>query len=245
MKNYSLTILALILAYTSQAQSLWDDATISAHFSVAHHDKRLFGYSETSKQKLLDRSPETWGTWQYGLEITKKILGWGRIFETHMGLGYSAENLTFYRPIDHCFYKPGGFCTAIVVRSESYWVQQLAIPFNVLILPVKNWQLSIDLRPSFAIHKGFSGSNIGKWMFDFYSMEINPGLRYNYGQLVFGVNYRLWQWKKIDRALYSQRTIPGGETSYPILSETYEDYNPLKLWFSVGYQLGNPDHSRK
>ena len=244
MKNYSLTILALILTYTSQAQSFWDDATISAQFAVAHHDKRLFGYSETSKQRYLDRTPETWGTWQYGILLEKSIFQWGTKFEGMIGLGYSFEHLTFMRRVNHCFFT-GVFCNSILLRSDNYWLQQVSVPYNMAFDLFQSIQVNLDLRYSFTTSKALPESNIRNWRLDFYSLEINPGVRYNYGNFTIGLNYRLWQWKKIDRVLFSGRTITGSETSYPILSETYEDYNPVKLWFSVGYQLGNPDHSRK
>ena len=72
MKNYGLIILAFILTCTSQAQSFWDDVTISAQLAVAHHDKRLIGYSETFIQEYQNRTPNTgnlgylaiWGRYQ-------------------------------------------------------------------------------------------------------------------------------------------------------------------------------------
>lgn len=235
MKNHILPIILLMmLTYTSEGQSFWDDVTISAQFAAAHHDKRVFH----AEERLLKEQPEKWGTWQYGIVINKRIVSVGNILEANIGLGYSFEHLTFKRLIDHCFYKPGKSCTKILVYSDDYWVQQVLLPINIAVEPIRNWQINLDIRPSFATHKSFSGRNIRKWMFDFYSLEISPGLRYEYEHFIFGVNYRLWQWKKIDRVLFTQRTIRAADWSDPILTNTYEHYNPVKLWFSLGYQLG-------
>lgn len=244
MKNYGLIILAFILTCTSQAQSFWDDVTISAQLAVAHHDKRLIGYSETFIQEYQNRTPETWGTWQYGVDINKRIFHIGSVFEVGTGLGYSFEHLTFYRPIDHCYYKPGEPCHEIFVNSDDYWIQQVAIPVNILFAPVGNLGINLGVRSSFSTHKAFS-ANYSSWMFEFYTLEINPGLNYQLGKYSISLNYRLWQWKKIDRALFSLVTIPATYNPDPILIDTYEQNNLVKLWFSVGYQLGNPDHSRK
>ncbi|MBY5957481.1 hypothetical protein KUV50_04990 [Membranicola marinus] len=47
MKN-SILIIVVILIFTSisQAQSSWEDVTISAQYAVAHHDKRVFHSKE-------------------------------------------------------------------------------------------------------------------------------------------------------------------------------------------------------
>jgi hypothetical protein len=69
-------------------------------------------------------------------------------------------------------------------------------------------------------------------MFDFYSLEVNPGLSYDIGRFEFGLKYRAFQVKKIDKILFSYRTLHDPRTD-----QVFETYNPFKLWFSVGYKL--------
>jgi len=98
---------------------------------------------------------------------------------------------------------------------------------------VDNLRAALSILPLFSIYKKvkyFWGGNIigDKKTFDFYSLEINPGLRYQSDRIRLGMNYRLYQIKKVDKVIFSS-------------SEKLEDYNPLKFWFSVGYRLGNAE----
>jgi hypothetical protein len=46
------------------------------------------------------------------------------------------------------------------------------------------------------------------------------------------MKYRAFQVKKIDKILFSYRTLHDPRTD-----QVFETYNPFKLWFSVGYKF--------
>ena len=71
-------------------------------------------------------------------------------------------------------------------------------------------------------------------MFDFYSVEVNPGLSFELGRFELDLNYRVLQFKKIDKILFNHLLYDFGN---PRATQVFETYNPFKLWFSVGYKL--------
>ncbi|WP_236977920.1 hypothetical protein [Membranihabitans maritimus] len=242
MKKQILSIMVfMMLSLTSDGQSFWDDVTISAQFAAAHHDKRLIGWSQSYRERSNRQNPEVWGTWQYGLSASAEVLDW-KGGSAEIGVGYSHEQMTFRRRIDHCYPDPKGFCTKVPVRSDNYQVHMVQLPINFQAELFSGFKAQLSLLPLFDWRKvGKDGGVVvlEDTDFNFYSLEINPGLEYEWNRFRVGVNYRLWQFKKIDRVVFSDRTIPAAGDGDPILTEEYEDYNPVKLWFSLGYLLGS------
>ncbi|WP_236977918.1 hypothetical protein [Membranihabitans maritimus] len=243
MKKQILSIMVfMMLSLTSDGQSFWDDVTISAQFAAAHHDKRLIGWSQSYRERIERQNPETWGTWQYGISANKKIYQRGS-FTTEIGLGYSLEHMTMIKEVDFCQYQSAaGICHSIAYYTDDYKIHMVQVPVlfstevftnlfvNVYVLPFIDW--SKDVR--------FDGrSGINKTGLNFYSLEVNPGLNYEWNQFRLGLNYRIWQVKKIDRILYSKATVHTNSFEDRIITKNYEAYNPFKLWFSLGYRLGS------
>jgi hypothetical protein len=215
-----------------RAQSFWNDLTISVELAAAQHDIR------NSKRKIIHSIAESpwdtqgrWGTWQYGISVRKHILDWRNI-SLEAGLGYSLEHLTYLRQINYCFFY-GDACPYIGAHSDNYKVHLAEIPVTVTYPVVGNLKAELSVLPLFDIYKTVRsplGKLIGeKKTIDFYSLEINPGIRYQKDRIVLSMNYRLYQVKKIDRVIFNES------------KEKLEDYNPLKFWFSVGYRLGNAE----
>lgn len=75
-------------------------------------------------------------------------------------------------------------------------------------------------------------ANFSWWRFDFYSIEINPGIEWSGKRFNIRMNYRAFQLKLIDRILFSDFTLNDDREN-----ETFETFNPFKLWFSVGYKF--------
>lgn len=233
-KYLFLIMLVMILSVSAKGQSFLDDLTISVEFAAAHHDKRLvFG-----RQRLLQEQPEQWGTWQYGISLDKKIVEWNA-FSVRGGLGYSLEYMTFIRLVDHCLLlKPGESCDDVLIYSrDGYKVSLLQIPVDLSLELIENWRIGVDIRSFVDIHKSLP--NIAeKRTFDFYSMEVNPGMSYEWRGFSLGLNYRIWQIKKIDRVLFSRNTISSQYRPNSLLGKEYDHYNPVKWWFSLGYRFG-------
>lgn len=238
MSKYIFLLMGLMaLADSAKCQSFLDDLTISVEFAAAHHDKRVF----FGRQHLLLEQPEQWGTWQYGISVDKKIVDWGA-FSVRGGLGYSLEHMTFIRLVDHCLLlKPGESCDDVLIYSRNgYKVSLLQIPVNLSVGFIENWRLGVDLRSFVDICKSLP--NIAKKRtLDFYSMEVNPGMSYEWEGFRLGLNYRIWQIKKIDRVLFSRNTISPRYRPNSLLEKEYDHYNPVKWWFSVGYRFPKAD----
>ncbi|WP_236977914.1 hypothetical protein [Membranihabitans maritimus] len=237
MKKQIISIVVfMILSMTSEGQSFWDDVSISAQFAAAHHDKRVY----FAEERLLREQPEKWGTWQYGLRVEKRWLEIGH-FSISQGLGYALEHQTFERLVDHCFNLQGESCTYVLKYSSNYKIHQIQMPIALTYQVFSGLEINLSVFPFFALKKQMEfkwAESNEKMYLNFYSLEINPGLDYEWNRFRVGVNYRLWQLKRIDRVLFSKHTIPTAGDGNPILTEEYEDYNPVKLWFSVGYRLG-------
>ena len=216
-----------------QSQSFWNDLTISVEFAASHHDKRTPSRKEKSPSifDIPSDSEKRWSPWQFGVSVRKDILDWRNI-SLEAGLGYSLEHLTYLRQINYCFFY-GDACPYIGAHSDNYKVHLAEIPVTVTYPVVGNLKAELSVLPLFDIYKTVrspSGKLIGeKKTIDFYSLEINPGIRYQKDRIVLSMNYRLYQVKKIDRVIFNES------------KEKLEDYNPLKFWFSVGYRLGNAE----
>ena len=73
--------------------------------------------------------------------------------------------------------------------------------------------------------------NYTKLGFNFYSLEINPGILFRVKRLNLGIQYRITQIKRIDKILFNNLIQD------PRTDQKFELFNPFKLWFSIGYQL--------
>ena len=215
------------------AQSFWNNLNISVDFAAAHHDRRTPERKENppSRFAISQGLEGIWSPWQFGISVRKPILNWNNI-SLEAGLGYAREFQNYSRLVNLCFFSSP--CPGISRYSDNYKIHLVQVPilgsFRLLGQALK---AELSFLPLFDIYKkvrSSSGTVIGeKATFDFYSLEVNPGLRYQGNRIGIGINYRIYQVKKIDWVIF-----PGSR-------EKFEDYNPLKFWFSVGYRLGNAE----
>lgn len=203
MKNHILPIILLMmLTFTAEGQSFWDDVTISAQYAAAHHDKRVF----FSKERLLREQPEKWGTWQYGVSIQKQVFG-AKTFLGKLGIGYSQEHFTFEKLVNHCFFNTDGSCPDILAFSDDYRIHLLSLPLSMSFIVISGLSFDLNILPQFDVYKELNNKK-GIGGFHFYSVEINPGINYEWRKFQVGFYYRIWQLKKIDRVYYSNITLP-------------------------------------
>ncbi|MFQ5447625.1 MAG: hypothetical protein ACE5FF_11900, partial [Saprospiraceae bacterium] len=223
---------ATIFSLPSFGQESTDTKWVLAiDFGIQAHDKRLFG--SPLKGLFLEQHPETYGTYQFGISAVRKILHNER-FEIFAGGGLSSELSTFTRPFDNYFRKKG-LVTREMRYTNRYYQNLLQLPIMPSFRVGDRFALSLELLPQFSFLT--IADNTTKvptyswWRFDFYSLEVNPGLSFDIGRVEFGMKYRAFQVKKIDKILFN-RII-----NDPRTDQVFETYNPFKLWFSVGYKL--------
>jgi hypothetical protein len=231
MKRLLIIILAAIFSLPSFGQeSINTKWVLSIDFGLQQHDKRLFG--SPLKGFFLEQHPETYGTYQFGISAVRKILHKER-FEIFAGGGLSSELSTFTRPFDHKFKKKRG--SDILRYTNRYYQNLLQLPIMPGFRVGNRFAVSLELLPQFSFLTIADNTarvpTYSWWRFDFYSLEVNPGLSFDIGRVEFGLKYRAFQVKKIDRILFNSLI------NDPRTDQVFETYNPFKLWFSVGYKL--------
>ena len=234
MKRLLILLLAAIFSLPSFGQESTDAKWIlSIEFGLQKHDKRLFDYPYYPKKDLLESQPESYGTYQFGISAVRKMLYQGRI-EIYAGGGLSSELSTFNRPFDLNYRHAVG--PDILLTTDRYFQNLLQLPIRTKLIVFKHLGLSLELLPqfNFLAIAGHKPKSFSWWMFDFYSVEVNPGLSFELGRFELDLNYRVLQFKKIDKILFNHLLYDFGN---PRATQVFETYNPFKLWFSVGYKL--------
>lgn len=228
----------LFLTNTSQSQSFWDDVMIIGHASIAEDDNRLFNWSGSVREYMEESSRGVMGnlgTRRFGISIQKQWLQFERLsFST--GVGYGFEHQTFKRVIDHCYFlQKNSICYSMFPpRVSDYKIHMIQIPVNISVKIISGLNLSFKVNPLFDFYK--NSGRVSHVELNFYSLEINPGLEYEWDQFKFGIHYRLWQLKRIDPVYISSRLSGTNELS--LVDQSFEQYNPVKVGVSFGYRIG-------
>ncbi len=202
---------------------------LSVDYGLQAHDKRLFDFPP--KESVLERQPETFGTYQFGIRLERKIAQKGKL-HFRVGGGVSAELATFERPFDHNFGKDGG--TRILRWTDRYYQFLTQFPLNGTYQLNEHFGFSLGVLPQLnfltkADHT--TSKSYSWWRFDLYSVEFNPGIEYTTSRFIFNLSYRAFQVKKIDRILFND-ILDDARTG-----QSFETYNPFKMWLSVGYMF--------
>lgn len=230
MKKYLAYFIGCMLLMPAVCPGQSDKWTLSLDYGLQAHDKRLFDFPP--KESVLERQPETFGTHQFGVQLTRKVAQKGKM-QFYVGGGLSTELATFERPYDHNFEKNVG--TEILRWTDRYSKFLIQFPLTGTYSITENFGFSIGVLPqlnflTIADHTTNHKSSTW-WRFDLYSVEFNPGIEYTRSRLVFRLKYRAFQFKKIDKILFNQIVRD------PRTDHTFETYNPFKVWLSVGYML--------
>lgn len=225
------TIVSIALFGQNEYNSKW---TISINYGIQEPDSRLFGYPEIPKRNLLAQQKENPRTYQFSLNIYRRITTKNK-FNLSGGLGISSELNTFKRPFFHGYGHQ--FFTDVLVFTNKYRQYILQFPFQTSLNILKPLAIQVEILPQFNF---FTTANDTKelygttkwWRFELYSIEINPGIVWTTKKLDFGISYRFFQHKRIDPILFSAHM-----STEPDTDQTFETFNPFKLWFSVGYKF--------
>ena len=206
---------------------------ISVNLGIQQHDKRLFDYSE--KEMLLEMHKGFFGTYQFGIRGDRSI-HINQLLEASIGLGISAELSTFTRPFDH-FYKRNFSQIKILPNTNRYYKSLIQLPLVTTFRIRKKMRLSMEILPQYSfltIADNSENSPLGSiswWGFNFHSLEFNPGVIWSTENIDFGLKYRVFQIKRIDKILFNDIIDD------PRTDQNVETYNPFKIWLSFGYRL--------
>ena len=228
-----LTLLITSYFTVNSQQEVYSKWLISANFAIQEPDTRLFGFPEIPKRNLLARQKENPRTYQLDIRAARNLVS-TNIFKLAGGIGLSSELNTFNRPFFHGYGATN--VTDILLFTDKYHQYLFQIPIQTKLNILKSLAISLKVLPQLNFlttandTKGFGSTRW--WRFEFYSVEINPGLVWTTKRLDIGMSYRYFHFKRIDPILFHAFM-----STEPDTDRKFETFNPFKLWFSVGYKF--------
>jgi hypothetical protein len=237
-------LLAFMFALALSAPALAQETgkwALQLNYAQQEHDKRPYNLSPHASVREWGDRQEGLGTYQWGISAHRRLLDAGR-WGFSAGLGLSYELATFHRPFNY-FYGYDGPVPQILLYADRYGKGLLQLPLQVEFRPIRYFALSLQILPqgdflttarntAWDVNKGFSAYNqFPRWGFDFYSVELNPGIEFRPGRLAFALRYRAGQLRKFDRILF--------DLVHEHLMEKprFETENLFKFWVSAGYRF--------
>ena len=214
---------------------------VNLYAAMQKIDERLVGLTERDIERFRIKNEEEANNLatQIGFEVGFNIFT-NRLFSISGGINYSYEKNKYIRLF---------FWDALLNEDEpharvpryldvySYHLAGSNIGVNFELVNAKNYLLKMGFsiipvirfqsfyREALVTHQKRVLNKV-----DYFSTEFNPffGLRYRDVELDF--YYRIFQIKKIDRAIFTKYN-----TGYGAIENDFETYNPVKLGVSVKY----------
>lgn len=222
------------------AQSFFNSLEIGVVGAYQKYDNRLYEFAVRSSHPSHQLRFQEGGDYQYAFSLTTNFYTY-KSWSFYLGAGYTKEINTFRRPFNHCYFT-GTPCTLILLRMDRYENDLFLFPVEVQYdwMPAKKFGIHFNLQllPSINFFKRIeSGSRIPyeKAVFDFYALEVNPGIGIKiFDRFGINLNYRAFQLKQLDKILFYSVLF---ENPNDAPKEKYETYNPHKMWLSLRYEL--------
>ncbi len=241
MKNFqtiSVIIILFIIADFTYSQS--NQFYISTYGALQNTDTRLVGYPDYLVEHYTNKNIELGIelSKHYGFELCRSIYNEKKI-SIAGGISFSYEYNKYFRPYYwHALIPDGVPVTNIAKYLDiyKYYLIGSMLNINYKIITGKNLYLKtgIALNPYFRIKSYYRNVRTSKYdtynKFLFFSFELNPYLGLQYKSLEFDFYYRVFQIKKVDRAI-----IEKNNTGYGGIESGYETFNPLKFGISIKY----------
>ena len=214
---------------------------VNLYAAMQKVDDRLVGLTErdVARFKKMNEEKSNNFTMQIGFEMGFDIFS-NNYFSITGGLNYSYERSSYIR----LFYWQAllskdapRFDIPRYLDVNSYHLAGSNIGVNFELINAKNYLLKMgfNIIPVIRFQSFYKEALVTHqkrvWnKVDYFSTEFNPfvGLRYRDVELDF--YYRIFQIKKIDRAIFTKYN-----TGYGAIENDFEIYNPVKFGVSVKY----------
>jgi hypothetical protein len=216
------------------AQAITQNLSLHAGFAYSEQDRRQFPGGNDITHLEISRHVDQ----ELNIFLQKRLFR-SLCFETHVGLGVSQFETTFRRPFKHS--EINGGLTKELRYVRKYTVNKLILPISnaVFLTPKRLLYISFSAIPAFGFRKSVistSGIRNQKWEVNFSSLELYPiiGLRLAEG-VWLSTQYRIYNINRIDEVIFYHHFLY--ENGSGKLQQNYDTYNPVKLWFTLGYSL--------
>lgn len=212
--------------------------TLTLALGIQKDDNRLPNASPIVNNNL--NRDDNWllPTLQLSLSVERTLLT-NRNFSLSLGLGLTQEMNNFPRLINKRYLFPQSV-GRVAVYVNRYKVDQVTglLDFKHRLTYWSGRGLlyvGLQMRPGFHFRKSNIPRVYTRWIWGFYSLEVNPGLGLRRGPWDIMLHYRAFQYKQIDPVLFYG---PGPPAIDGVAPYGYETHNTFKLWLSLSYDLG-------
>ena len=237
MQYIKYILLSLLLGAASLShlagQNIWRNTTFVGGATLGEQDRRLFTYIFT--EKLLAREPNKK---DYGLSLylEKQIIRYGPL-QLDAGIGYAESNTLFGRPFSHI--ELNGPHTYEIRFIKRYTINKLILPISGKVY-IGKFYLQFSAIPAICFRKSamniYAEKRVTRWQFNWNSLELNPGLGFQFSDRVQAVvSYRWRYFNEVDKVKWFSLTFYGHYND-EFLQQKVDTYNPFKMWLTVGYK---------
>jgi hypothetical protein len=235
MKRLLLFLSTTLLSTGIGAQGFFDGASVKAGFSSFAPDDRVFEFAPWLEEWFVSTSPHANNKEAY---ICIEKLFYAKRINLKFGLGYSYYESQFPTLVaqgyfDHRFYP--------AYTVDKYHRNSIALPFSMQLPLLERERTKISIGAtiinSFAFSKRIQSTiRFSKKKLEINNTEFNPYIEFQYCKISLAMSYRLVNYNRPDRAIYSVYNNPSSGRMRQ--SEIPHDfYNPTKVWFIIGYDL--------
>ncbi|MCB0374939.1 MAG: hypothetical protein KDD04_03375, partial [Sinomicrobium sp.] len=221
------------------AQKFWKDAQISICLALSQQGRRLFEFP--LRDYLLQREGNK-TDYEFNFTLQKNVLrtSW---WQLSAGIGYAEFHNTFTRPFDHrtVLKSKSGFYNEFLHWYQAYTISKLIVPVSGRLFLAKNERVFLNMQavPAFSFRKGINhiGQRFVKWELEWNGFELYPGVGFTvHPRVQLAFQYRWLYRYKIDEVIFYDLLFDQ-RGSADFLQKKYDDYNPVKYWFTLSYAL--------
>jgi hypothetical protein len=241
MKNAKYYLLSLALTTFNAVlwgQGFFEGISVKAGFSSFAPDDRLFPFGPWLEEFFASASYSN--DREYCVLVEKSTRP-KRRFEGSVGFGYSFRRSNFPTVVNQYYF--GTLRKPVFVVDEyrrQFFVFPVSLKYHFLRKEHSKAGFGISALNSFVFNKKIDSEGARfskKGIFNLNNVDLNAGFGYEYKRLLVSVNYRLIAYNRPDRAILSIYNFPRSSPGTPADEAPYDFFNPMKIWFILGYDL--------